>query len=138
MKCYNCETESKTVRLRKQWNGFDYNIFPACNNCAPKDDKPLPNVLVDHILNYTKNCSKCKIVGEERPFKYILGWCVLWRCTRCFKLYCYNCYEPDDGHMCFSNYEWPVGKGDYTDATEDELNCVEEIFMESFGNIKMA
>ena len=103
----------------------------------------LPEAIIKHIFSYTQQCSVCKMVGTADQYKYIINWAMLWRCTRCHKLYCWNCHEPmgqlstgvDDvkshsdltGHHCFSQYEWPRGKG-YDNITRAEVECTREIF----------
>lgn len=42
--------------------------------------------------------------------RYILNGDILWKCTRCADLFCYYCYEPRDGHLCFDD-DWIIGKG---------------------------
>ena len=157
MKCSECDKESKNVKIRKCLVGGQFYTYYACDDCVPKDQRSVASLdgtegaisdfslkerkigvadtklfveIVDKILEYTKHCSRCKIIGEEKPFKYIINYCILWKCTRCDNFYCYNCYEPSDGHDCFNEYEWPVGKG-YDNITNEELDCMEELFSEN-------
>lgn len=77
---------------------------------------PLPVQVINNIFEFAGQgtgfgkCYKCKTFGQIADMKYIINGDVLWKCTRCYQLFCYYCYEPRDGHSCFDD-DWIVGKG---------------------------
>lgn len=91
------------------------------------NDHPLPVQIVNHIFDFAGEktgfgkCSKCFSFGQIADMKYIINGDMLWKCTRCDELFCYYCYEPRDGHLCFDD-DWIIGKG-YSD-----INSVGDFF----------
>lgn len=87
---------------------------PALSLRALEDATNLPKAAMVLIAEFysikTTCCSRCEEVGQLDELSYIINGCMLWRCTRCAKPFCYYCYEPRDGHLCFAD-DWIVGAG---------------------------
>ena len=55
----------------------------------------LPPDVIENILGFVTYCATCKVIGQERKFRFNHTWCSLYKCVGCGLLLCNFCDHED-------------------------------------------